>query len=306
MSQTYSPTKNYVMQLNSILQNDKNTMDYISESLQLKGYVFVRLPMELVKEIDSCVALMEKFFAETKEYKTRYAKEPIFGYFGVDHKESYRLLTGSRITEQQFPYNFHELKDLVRKIDKMMYTISTLLSPSLFPDLFSNAKKLGIPFFDISKPWGMFDLTKYHNDGRRFGMNCKEHYDPGLLSFHIRSTEEGLQLKNEFGKWIKVPNDKTLGIIWAGKAANDINPKIKPGVHRVVCGNNNGFIGKPRIALWHEICTKDQEHTELIKKKTVEKSSGMYVTKLMETDKGVSIARSFEKSTGIPMSKSMR
>ena len=45
--------------------------------------------------------------------------------------------------------------------------------------------------------------------------------------------------------------------------------------------------GKPRIGIWHEICTDAQEHREL------------------KSDKGIKIAKSFEGSSGIPMSKSM-
>ena len=129
---------------------------------------------------------------------------------------------------------------------------------------------------------GMFDISKYHNNGTRQEMNCKEHYDPGLLSLSIRSTEPGLQMKDEFGRWIITPNDKTIGILWAGKAAVTLNPTIKPGIHRVKNTTN-----KPRIGIWYEICTTAQEHTELL------------------SDKKASVAKLFEGSSGISMSKSM-
>lgn len=273
--------KAYVMQLASILQNDKVTLDYIAESLQTRGYVFVRLPSDLVQKIDECVSLIEQFFSNSFYYKKTFYKKPIFGYFSVKHKESFRLLTGPRLNEQSMPHNFDKIKELIRTIDQMMYITSTFLAPNLFPDLFKNADRLNIPFFDIKKRWGMFDFARYHNDGDRQGLNCQEHFDPGLLSFHIRSTEQGLQLKDEFGKWIHVPTDKTLAVMWAGKAATQINPKIKPCIHRVDCA-----FGKPRISLWHEICTESQEHKELLK------------------DTKQVIAKSYELKTGIPMTKS--
>lgn len=276
-----TPQKTYVMQLTSILENDKDSINYISESLQTRGYAFVRLPPDLVKKIDECTFTIERFFSDSLLYKKIYFREPIFGYFNVNHKESFRLLTGSRLNEYSMPYSSNEIKDLVQTVDQIMYIISVFLGPTLFPDLFNNANKLNIPFFNMRKRWGMFDFAKYHNDGSRKGLNCQEHYDPGLLSFHLRSTEEGLQLKDEFGKWIEVPNDKTLAVLWAGKAATQINPKIKPGIHKVECAT-----GRPRISMWHEICTEAQEHRELLK------------------DHKQKIAKLYETKTGIPMTKS--
>jgi peptide methionine sulfoxide reductase MsrA len=288
MEKTYSPVKNYIIKLNSILQNDKDSINIVAESLKTRGYSFIRLHDELVHEIDISMMLMESFFLKSKEYKTQYFKKPIFGYFGVDHKESFRLLTGTRMNEHKFPENLDKLKSLIQTVDQIMYSLSLMLAPSLFPNLLTDAKKHDIPFFDIGKQWGMFDIAKYQNDGTRKDINCKEHYDPGLLSLSLRSTQPGLQLLDEFGKWIKTPEDNSIAILWAGKAATRLNSKIKPGVHRVVVPDT---FGKPRIAMWHEICTNAQEHKELIKQ---------------ELDKKVTIdPYKFEGQTGIPMSKSM-
>jgi hypothetical protein len=253
-----------------------------------------------------------KFFKEPKLYKQKYFKEPIFGYFGVEHKESFRLLTGSRLKEHKFPNNFEDLTSLITKIDSIMESITLILSPTLFPNIKETAKKFKIPFFDKNR-WGMFDIAKYHNDGSRKTLNCKEHYDPGLLSLSLRSSEEGLQLKDEFGKWIKAPIANNIAILWAGKAATDINPKIKPGVHRV---SNPLQSNKSRIAIWHEICTTDKEHKELIKNKRTKSYEPkeiriptylnhkrpfrpmIYKTRQVNPYK-------FESSTGISMSKSL-
>jgi hypothetical protein len=107
----------------------------------------------------------------------------------------------------------------------------------LFPNLIDKAKEnaLDIPLFNVKKRWGMFDVARYYRDsdglknlpGSAVGIDCQEHFDPGLLSISVRSTEPGLELKDEFGRWIPGPNSKKVGVIWAGNAATRINPQIK-------------------------------------------------------------------------------
>lgn len=258
----YSPT---VLPLTLILQNDKEAINRLNKGLKTRGYVLVSLPNELVEQVDRCLGIIENFFNRRKEYKKVYVKEPIFGYFDVEHKESFRLLTGSRLDEHKLPMGFDEIKNLTRTIDQIMFTVTT--ASSLFPNIMEKAKELDIPLFNFRKQWGMFDFAKYHNNGSIPGtkISCKEHSDPGLLTISLRSTEPGLELRDGFGGvvggWVKIPNNKNIGIIWAGDAAAKINPEVKPCIHRVVnpAGNN-----KPRIAIWHEICTSAQEHRELL------------------------------------------
>ena len=252
----FSPVKNYVVPLTLILQNDKEAIKTLSDELKTRGYTFVKLSPELVNQVDVCMGIIEAFFARYIDYKKAFFKAPIFGYFGVDHKESFRFLTGSRLSEQKLPTGFDEIKNLIHTIDQIMFTVTLLCSPVLFPNIMAKAKELDIPLFNLKKQWGMFDIAKYYNDGTRSELNCKEHFDPGLLSISLRSTEPGLQLKDEFGKWIKAPTDKTIAIIWAGDAATKINPNVKHGVHRVI--NPPTVPGdlskpKPRISMWHEI-----------------------------------------------------
>lgn len=121
-------------------------------------------------------------------------------------------------------------------------------------------------------------MTKYYNNGSRKELNCEEHIDPGLLSLHLKSTQPGLQLKDEYGNWIDCLNNKDIAIIWTGDMACKINPEIHPGIHRVINIDN-----MPRIGMWYEICIKEQEHKELIDNKK---------------------PKEFERKTGIPFSKS--
>lgn len=282
----YDPKIKYVFSLNSLLSNHDVTLEKMSDALKKRGFTFVRLPDTLVKLIDHVQNIVEKFFTRDKRFKDMFYKEPIFGYFDVKHKESFRILTGKRIDEQVYPLEFKSVIDLVKLMDRLMYKISLIFAPYLFPNIQNiqnMTKKYHIPLFNDENPWGMFDVTQYHNDGKRKEMNCKEHADPGLLSMHLRSTEPGLQLKDEYGNWYSPKNDKNIGIIWAGHIANKINPKIKPGFHRVINPIN---VKKPRFAMWYEICTEEQEHKDLIYKP--------------ESDK-----KSYESETGIPTSKSM-
>jgi hypothetical protein len=158
------------------------------------------------------------------------------------------------------PNNFNNITSFIKLLDGLMRHISHLLSPTLFPFLKENAAIYDIPLLDSKFPWGMFDITKYHNDGTRKDINCFEHTDPGLLSLHLRSTESGLQLRDENKMWHSVLNTNNIAVLWTGDIANKINQQIKPCVHRVL--NTN----KSRIALWYEICTKGQERKELLNK----------------------------------------
>jgi isopenicillin N synthase-like dioxygenase len=285
MSLTTNNYKNVqIYPLLSILNGDPNTIEKFSDSIKKCGFAFVTLPSNLVQKIDKCVTIIEDFFLQNINYKKHFFKKPIFGYFNANHKESIRFLTGIRLEEHIIPENFIPIINLIKLIDNIMFKLCMKSKKYLFPNIIEQAKIKKIPLFYSENYWGMFDFTKYNNlEQRRNGLNCNPHYDPGLLSIHLRSTQPGLQLKDENNKWIIPPNDKNIAIIWAGDIATKINPKIKHGVHRVVTNNSNSKI--PRIALWHEICTEMQEHTELMHTKTIDLAKKEY-------------------STGIPLSKS--
>ena len=91
----FSATKNYIIPLMSVIQNDTESINRISESLETRGYAFVRLPNELVKQIDDCLSCANSFFHSDNNYKKKFFKAPVFGHFSVQHKESFRILTGS-------------------------------------------------------------------------------------------------------------------------------------------------------------------------------------------------------------------
>ena len=310
-----------VVPLMSVLRNNDDANKKISGSLISRGYAFVVLPNFLVKEIDDMLNNINEFFNnKTTQYKNQFFKEPMFGYFAVGHKESFRMITGNRMHEQKFPDNFGKIQHFGRYMDKIMYLTAKMMEPYIFPNLMYKSQELDIPLLKTSplinkiaprnqpalwgqgkiaprnqpkelvlgqtSNWGLFDITKYYNDGTRKELNCKEHYDPGLLTLSLRSTEPGLQLKDEYGNWVDAPTNKNIAILWTGKAAVQINPRLKPGMHRVTNCTNKDRIGQPRIAIWYEISTSQQEHKELIRDKTRKASV-------------------YENYSGIPMSKSL-
>lgn len=277
MQKQYSPAKNFVIPLNNILKEDKTSIKLVESELCKRGYTFIQMPLGLITKTQNCLKEIDEFFDESLNYKNRYITKPIFGYFGVEHKESFRFLTGDRMKEQKIPEDFKEIKQMISDLDKIMILMTKALSGSLFP------KNIEVPLFNKDKKWGMFDIAKYKNNGKRKEINCIEHYDPGLLSFSICSTEEGLQLKDEFGKWIKPPKDNSIAILWAGDYANKLNKNIKRCVHRVVYPTEKN---KPRIGIWYEVCVVKQEHKELIYDKD-------------------DVAHKLEDLTGLPTSKTI-
>lgn len=283
-----------VIPLTYLLQQNKKAINLVSNDLQTRGFSFIRLPDDLDKQIDACMLNMKVFFSQNQEYKNKYNKNGIFGYFPVKHKESFRLLTGSRLNEFNVPIS--ELKNLIQTVDQIMYTLTLALSTNLFPNIFEKSKELDIPMFNMKKQWGMFDIAKYHNDGTRMELNCKEHCDPGLFSLSLRSSAPGLQLKNEFGDWVASPNNpenKNVAILWAGRAANTINPKVKVGIHRVINVPN-----RPRISMWHEVCLAGQEHKEYSQEK-------ISLFREQKIEKKFVNPKKFEDDYGYPITKSL-
>jgi len=98
--------------------------------------------------------------------------------------------------------------------------------------------------------YGIVDCVRYS-----MAPGCPEvvvgaHIDPGLFVLALPQKGQGLQLCDEHGKWVDVPDGK--GVIWAGAAAMS---RVKGGEHRVLC---RGACSEPRLALWHELCTYGQ------------------------------------------------
>lgn len=97
--------------------------------------------------------------------------------------------------------------------------------------------------------YGIVDCVRYSMDEGCPELVVGAHVDPGLFVLAPPQRGQGLQLCDEHGSWVEVPEHK--GVIWAGAAAT--GRFVRGGQHRVVCAPS-----KPRIALWHELCTYGQ------------------------------------------------
>jgi len=110
-----------------------------------------------------------------------------------------------------------------------------------------------------SKSFGMFDIAYYLNDmsitARPTDLNCAPHYDPGLISLSILSTSPGLELKDANGNWISAPIGHEVGVLWLGETAFKANETMQPALHRVTYPQEF----KPRLTMWYEVCTANQE-----------------------------------------------
>jgi len=213
------------------------------------------------------------FFSRTLEEKESFQGPGFFGYSNVEHKESFRWLTGSRFEDHQkrLPEEISQMiTELTIAMDKIMIDLVTVLAKPLFQtDLLNLAKQCDLPLLlpndSTNKSFGMMDIAHYMNSPQLLaktklppGINCAPHHDPGLISLSILSTAPGLQLFDPVtGEWLEhTGEDKSVGVIWCGSAAKEVtNGVIKPGLHRV-----STYEGQKRIALWYEVCKRTQEN----------------------------------------------
>jgi len=177
-------------------------------------------------------------------------------------------LTGGRLKKNWIPTECEEsLSPLVATLDNIMVRLIETCSETVFGTNFEElAEKYDLPLISgmkkgkisglTQKNFAMFDVAYYPNEKPTVeDLNVAGHFDPGLLSLSVLSTQPGLQVRNAAGEWIDCPTSPDLGIIWAGQLAQVICPDIKPGWHRVKYDENK----IPRLSAWIEVCTKSQD-----------------------------------------------
>ena len=244
--------------LNSLIESDQSSITQVRQDLKTRGYAFIKLSDDFIHQVDECLLEVEDFFRNNLTEKEKYFREPLFGYFKVQHKEVFRFLTGSRIGRQKFPVNFDGLLNLTKTLDEIVPRLASIIFPGI-----EEVVEGFIPF----NKWGMIDAVQYFNEPEKMikkdAMNIVEHFDAGLLAFSFRSTEPGLQLKNEFGEWIDAFVDDSIAVLWTGHAVRKYDSDHPEGVHRVITSN------KSRIGLWYEICCYSQERNDILKGKFV-------------------------------------
>lgn len=218
-----------------------NSLEEIKSNLATRGYAIVTLTDDLVSLSNECYQEMNEFFHS--DNKEQYFREPVFGWFEVPHKQVFRVATGNKMNNYEYPSS--TLKSLIPSIDKMMWELGLLLFPGA-------DKMTKIPF-----DFGLIDVVKYNNNTeRKDNLNIVEHYDAGLIAFNFLDTAPGLQFKNEFGEWqdIFTPNN---GIIWTGHAIKSYNESHPEGIHRVLTTD------QPRFSMWYEIASHEQMRDDI-------------------------------------------
>ncbi|CAM4840549.1 unnamed protein product [Rotaria magnacalcarata] len=262
-----------IIDLNKILNfEDSTEIKRMETEFELNGWCFVFLPAELIPDSNLTKELSD--FFQLDKRKSKYLQRlEIYGYAKVNHKEGIKLLSGSYFNKFANkglvpatlvkPLNY--LSQVFDAVTKRL--IEVLDQHSVFqqePSLPSLIELAGLPWHE--EYFGMLDIVSYFNMKSGFRppqngqtteeVNCIPHYDPGLLSISILSTNEGLQLKNmPNNEWIDGPLESNIGVIWLGEAASRITQnRLKPGIHRVVYPQES----KPRLTLWYQLCTIEQ------------------------------------------------
>jgi len=259
-----TPTKR--LDLNSILQKEKESLSSLRSELSQKGWAIVNLPDDLVTVLDKCIDPIEFFFSLPESKKREFTWNHVFGFTSVVHKESFRWLTKDLLQPSMFP---NSLSDCLIELTKLMDSLMIELISSTGTVLFDHPESLDIeykiPLLNKAPHprWSMLDIAYYFNNEKKFATsdlivdeNCAPHYDPGLLSLSVLSTHRGLELYNPItDEWVSHTGEDTkLGVIWCGKAAQQASSGyLRPAVHKVI-----RQLDKPRIAIWYEICNAYQ------------------------------------------------
>ena len=168
------------------------------------------------------------------------------GYVVTRHKEGVRFTTDDSQTLNEAPGYESQVNSLCEFYSNAFREIL-----DKFP-IFNVPKD--IPFLEASDRFTLVDIVKYFNTEQggttiNSKMNCLEHYDPGLITFSVFSSQPGLELKRDT-EWIRPTPG--YGIIWLGEAARN-SANLPVCMHRVV-----HQIGTPRITVWGEMCTRTQ------------------------------------------------
>jgi hypothetical protein len=212
-------------------------INVIKSNLATRGYSIVDLNESFLSNVKICEQEMNEFFNQPIEEKEPYFREPVFGWFEVPHKQVFRIATGNRMNNYDYPST--QLKNLIPDMDAMMTEFANLL----FPGVNQLTK---VPF-----DFGLIDVVLYNNNTeRKNNLNIVEHYDAGLLAFNFLNTADGLQFKNEHDEWIDIPSHH--GIIWTSNAIKSYESSHPVGIHRVKTTD------KPRLSMWYEVATYEQ------------------------------------------------
>jgi len=279
--------------LDQLLNKESSAIKNLDSALSSQGWAFVTLPDTFVTYVSSCASELNDYFtgttttdklkfsesfnASTAETTDKYDGN-VLGYYKAEgHKEGLRVLTGGRLKEKWMDVKIREkVKKLAVELDTMLVQLLQATAQPIFRVSYEElSKQVPIIANTINSPtnfstenFAMLDVAFYTHDDRKIFPLEKEdqisvypHYDPGILSLSIFSSQKGLQLKDSTDQWIDKPLSNNVGVLWAGEQASTIsNGHVRPGWHRVMFYPEKDVSAPtPRLSIWIEACGAQQD-----------------------------------------------
>jgi len=224
----------------------------LRRGFETRGWIFVELP-STIKEVTANLAKNAKaFFGTEDDYKQQFNHGAMFGYVTAKKKQSFRLLTGSMLSDVHGDSFLlpKEIASLVRQLgdefDKTCTSIMEHTCKPVFNTTMDTLKERKLPLA-LKSPalqsaagvkiggYGMLDTVLYDMEPRTNGYPIvAEHTDPGLFSLTAGFTSPGLQMKDTpTGNWIDIGVDEA--ICWTGIEATELTDgDLEGGWHRVI------------------------------------------------------------------------
>ena len=112
-----------------ILNGDPAAIRGVRDGWQQRGYVFVKLTDELIEQRDLLTKDVLRFFEGSPlSEKEKLAHGRAFGWVNAGSRESFRILSGQRKDEFQFPAGIADLNGLIDLTDQTMIQLFKVLS----------------------------------------------------------------------------------------------------------------------------------------------------------------------------------
>ena len=262
-----------LIDLEKLFADDPVELLRLQQTFETNGWCFISLSQKarsFAAQLNHINQSLTDFFQQNEKQKSAYLSSNAFGYTRVNHKEGIKMLgdrDGNMVNPSILPMNINAtLQHVNQVISDITYRLKPIVTQLTVSD-HRQSKRV-----EISE-LAMLDIVHYFN--QKAGpkrvpavgydtneVNCVPHFDPGLFSFSILSTCDGLQLKDQrTNQWIDGPdnsqtNQSNIGVLWLGEAASTLtNNRLKAGIHRVVYPRVNH---QPRLTIWQEVCTESQ------------------------------------------------
>eukprot|EP00930_Biecheleria_cincta_P096275 TRINITY_DN88145_c0_g1_i1.p1 TRINITY_DN88145_c0_g1~~TRINITY_DN88145_c0_g1_i1.p1 ORF type:complete len:377 (-),score=53.38 TRINITY_DN88145_c0_g1_i1:356-1486(-) len=213
------------------------------DCLARRGFFWLNLDQEIAALSAPAISVAEAFLAGPGMGTG--SRSELQGHVSTKFKDSLRLLTGELVGATTLPTIVAEpLVQLALALDAAQVD----LARNLFPHLVQPSLASELPHVALlagSPRYALLDFVRYHMGDSMPPEIVGPHADPGLLLLGLPSSA-GLEFRDENGLWVAPP--PRHAVLWAGQATSF----AVPAVHRVVAA------GAPRLAIWHEMCTRSQ------------------------------------------------